>query len=277
MAQVLVRLWLAVPVVFTVLFATTAHAQSEPSQQRIQPWMAGSPAFDIAYVAAGIGLFVSASYLLDPAQGDTAPLDGVGHRSHRRAADTVSDIAVFGGLPLVLGLAYVADASSSDHDGHNGWVGALRVAIVLMESWIVTNAIAALIKNAGVCRPYAWNDTTRTCLSETTELGDSDWTHTAFLSGHSANVASAAGALLGLWLLSENSNMGVGVLAIGASVLSLGVAILRVWAGAHSIVDVSAGLGLGLGVGFATAALHIKPGASQSASMQSPLSLSIAF
>ncbi len=259
------------------LVVSSAQAQSTGSTRHIQPWIGDHPAFDIAYSAIGMGLFVGGMFLFETAMGDTAPLDGHGHRAHHRAPDTASDIAVFAGLPLVLGLAYAADVSSQDHDSDSGWVGALRVPLVLAEAWIVTNGIAALIKNAGVCRPYAWNDATRTCNAASAELGDARWMHTAFLSGHSANIASAAGALLGLWLLPDDHNAALGAVAIGASLLSFAVAILRVAAGAHSIADVSAGLLLGFGVGLGTSALHLTTRAPRTTTAQSPLTLTLAF
>lgn len=272
------RGWFVVALVLgLVVAAGGAQAQSESASPRVQTWIGDHPGFDLAYTAAGIGLIVTGMYLLDPGLNDIAPLDGEGHRAHHRAPDIASDIAVFAGLPLALGLAYGADVSSSDHDSDNGWVGALRVPLVLAEAWIVTNAFAALIKNAGVCRPYAWNESTRTCSAGSPDLGDARWMHTAFLSGHSANIASAAGALLGLWLFPEQSNLGLGVVALGTSMLSLGVAILRVAAGAHSIADVSAGLALGFAVGLATSALHLTTRAPQASAASSPLTLTIAF
>lgn len=256
--------------------APPAHAQGAPTQWHVQTWIGGHAGIDLGYAALGMGVFLSARYLLDTAHGNIAPLDGAGFRAHHEAADVASDIAVFAGLPVIAAIAYAADGSSAVHYGRNPWVGALRVPLVLAEAWIVTNAIAAVIKNAGVCRPYAWQDGTQTC-SNNSEHGDADWTHSAFLSGHSANVAAAGGALLGLWLFPTNSTTGIGAVALTTSALSLAVAILRVAAGAHSFADVGAGLALGFGVGLGTAALHLTPSERTSTVRVTLRSLSIAF
>lgn len=234
----------------TLALEGSAHAQQGPREVQL-----GMPhfAYDLGYVATGGALYLAAHFAVSPRDRDTSPLGRGGERAHREGADLASDITV--GLVLSLGpiLGFVLDGSDEGE-----YARALRVPIVLLESFVMTAGITGTLKNLGVCRPYAWQASEGVCDAEAGIPSGARDQRRSFPSGHAANSASIAGGLLGMWLLPTGRDDRLAPLAIGMTLLSVTTAALRVRAGAHSLVDVGVGLGIGVGVGLGTAALHVR-------------------
>ncbi len=211
--------------------------------------------YDLGYVALGGALYLTARFGVTPRDREIAPLGGRGSHAHHHGADLASDVTA--GLVLSVGpiVGFILDGT------RNGdYVNALRVPIVLVESFIMTSAVVGMLKNLGVCRPYAWQDDERVCEARAGIPGDPEEHRRSFPSGHASNTASIAGALMGMWLLPTERDDRLAPLALSMTLLSVTTAALRVRAGAHSMVDVGVGFGIGIGVGVGTAALHLRPG-----------------
>lgn len=218
--------------------------------------IAGNGWWDAALVATSTTGIVVGTWVMKPAEGDRAPLDGLGHRPSSTALARVSD---FG---LVLGLSGGAAASALADRGVTGF-DRLRGPVITLEGALVASMITQLTKNAfGVCRPRDWND--GRCTT------DRD-AHRAFPSGHTAPLAGMAGAALGLALLPSSPKREDLVVAIGCTSVALGVAVLRERAGAHSIVDVAVALVGGGLAGFAVSALHLRSPTDTTTSSSAPL------
>jgi membrane-associated phospholipid phosphatase len=228
--------------------SVTAHAQEREIALTMPHY-----GYGIAYFVVGATLGFTGTYAITPREGDIAPLDGRGHHVFQHRADVASDVFLYMtsyGVPII---AYFLDATRD-----RNYVRALRVPIVLMESFAMTSGITGLMKNLGVCRPYAWQPETQTCSDGTGLPGSADDQRRSFPSGHSSSTASIAGGLMGMWLLPRARDHRLAPIALGATVLSLTTASLRIRAGAHSFADTSVGLAIGFGVGLSTAALHLR-------------------
>lgn len=209
--------------------------------------------YDLAYVGASAALYFTARYAITPRDGDTAPLDGRGTHAFVRRADVTSDVTVglvLYGTPV---LAFLIDGTRA-----GDYRRALRMPIVLVEAFAMTSAITAMIKNGGVCRPYAWQHASETCEDIAGIPDDPEEQRRSFPSGHAALSSSMGGALVGMWLLPSGRDDRLAPLALGMTALSITTSALRVRAGAHSLVDVGVGFGIGFGVGLGTAALHLR-------------------
>jgi membrane-associated phospholipid phosphatase len=230
--------------------ASVGPRNSMAPERDIQLAIAGHWAYSLAYAAGALSLFLVGHYAIDPASIDRAPLDRHDHRAYHRAADRASDGIVYAAPPIALVTGYLLDGT-----GRAGWLHALRTPIVMLESWGMSNALVSLVKNTGVCRPYAWHEDTRLC-GDATVPDDFAEQRRAFPSSHASNVGAVAGALWGLWFLPSRRDSGMLVLALASTLVAATEAALRVRAGAHSVTDVAAGLAIGAGVGIGTAALH---------------------
>jgi membrane-associated phospholipid phosphatase len=209
--------------------------------------------YDIAYFVVGATLGFTSRYAMTPRDADIAPLDGRGVSGYREGPDIASDVLLHVttlGVPVA---AYFLDATR-DRD----YVRALRVPIVLIESYAMTSAIVGLLKNIGVCRPYTWQPETETCSEGVGLPGNALEPRRSFPSGHASSSSSIAGGLLGMWLLPRARDHRLAPIALGATALSFTTAALRMRAGAHTYVDTGVGLAIGFGVGLGTAALHLR-------------------
>ena len=234
----------------TLALGGPVHARQAPREVQLSmPHFA----YDLGYVATGGVLYLTSHFAVTPRDRDTAPLGRGGEHAHQDGADLASDITV--GLVLSLGpiLGFVLDGSREGE-----YARALRVPIVLFESFVMTSGITGTLKNLGVCRPYAWQAGEGVCDAEAGIPSDERDHRRSFPSGHAASSASIAGGLLGMWLLPTGRDDRLAPLALGVTLLSVTTAALRVRAGAHSLVDVGVGFGIGLGVGLGTAALHVR-------------------
>lgn len=250
------RTAVAIAVALSLTFALGSPARAQEARVGLGEIQLTMPHFgyDLGYVAVGGVLYAVAHFGINPQDRDIAPLGAGGAHAYHHGADLASDITV--GLVLSVGpiLGFVLDGS---RDGD--YVHALRVPIVLFESFIMASAITGMLKNLGVCRPYAWQAGEGVCVADAGIPSDARDHRRSFPSGHATSSAAIAGGLMGIWLLPRGRDDRMAPLALGMTLLSVATAALRVRAGAHSMADVGVGLGIGLGVGFGTAALHLRP------------------
>jgi hypothetical protein len=163
----------------TLALAGPVRAQQSPREVQL-----GMPHFgyDLGYVATGGALYLTTHFAVSPRDRDTSPLGRGGERAHQDGADLASDITV--GLVLSLGpiLGFVLDGS---HEGE--YARALRVPIVLFESFVMTSGITGTLKNLGVCRPYAWQASEGVCAADAGIPSDDRDHRRSFPSGHAAS------------------------------------------------------------------------------------------
>lgn len=226
------------------LASTPLHAQ----ERDVHLTMLGSPWWNVGYVAVGGGMAIGGLALTPPTV-DVAPLDGLGHRAWNPSVAAVSDVALYGGMGVMLGLGVVVERWGRDARGWN----LARAPLVLGESALLALGVVSLVKNAvGECRPRAWDDVAARCASPARE------DRVAFPSGHTAPLAAMAGASLGMLLFPTGGRRAYWPLLATATTLALTNLVLRVVAGAHSWVDTATGFALGAGIGLGTAALHTR-------------------
>lgn len=250
------RAAVAIAVALGTVFALGSPARAQATLVRPREIQLTMPhyGYDLGYLAAGGVLYAVAHFGVHPRDRDIAPLGMGGAHAYHRGADLGSDITV--GLVLAVGpiVGFVLDGS---RDGD--YVRALRVPIVLLESFVMASAITGMLKNLGVCRPYTWQESASVCEADAGIPSDARDHRRSFPSGHATSSASIAGGLMGMWLLPSERDHRLAPLALGVTLLSVTTAALRVRAGAHSMVDIGVGFGIGFGVGLGTAALHLRP------------------
>ncbi len=229
------------------LEASAGGAQTRPRD--VQLAMGASLAWDAGFVLAG-GAMALGGLALSPPTVDVAPFDGLGARPWRPEVSTVTDVALWGGLAVTVGLGVVVERWGRDARG----VALLGAPLVLAESAVVTLGVVSILKNvAGECRPRAWSDATNTCASAERE------DRVSFPSGHTAPLAAMAGASLGMMAFPTGGRGAYWPLLATAGALAVTNLVLRVVAGAHNWVDTTAGFALGFSIGLGTSALHTYP------------------
>jgi membrane-associated phospholipid phosphatase len=241
----------------TVALGSTPASAQEPFHLEITPEMRGSLGFDLLYGTVGGALYFTGWFAVTPRDKDKGPLVG-GHHPHDRARDVASDVTLALGVGVVPIAAFLIDADLRG-SGRERWVRALRTPLTIAESLVMTIGVFAWLKNTGVCRPYGWDEATRTCGDGVGVPEGGEEQRRAFPSGHAGNTGAVAGALLGMWLFPTERNDRLAGPAIAATALSLTTAALRARAGAHSFADVSVGFLLSTAIGLGTAALHLGP------------------
>jgi hypothetical protein len=206
-------------------------------------WAFGEPGAE-----AGVASFVAAAnltYFLPQREREWPPSSG---RSLDPAADDWSDlVGGLGGSLVATGTGYALESGylasvGADQPG----VQALYATMVESESLLLTNAITMVLKRlVGRCRPRTYED--MGCLE-----------YDAFPSGHTSAVSSFAGARI-YRLATTDPDAGIALRATSlalAEASTVGVAILRVVAGAHSWEDVLVGAAIGHATGVLVAATH---------------------
>jgi membrane-associated phospholipid phosphatase len=251
------RLLVAVGAGLVSLLVPVSSARAEAPSQEIGLVMGGQAAYDVAFLAGAATFFFVGRYALEPREGDRAPLGRARQHAFHRRADAASDGLVVASIVAFPTLAFLLDPDPR-RGRRERWVLALRVPIVVFEAFTMAISLTTLVKNVGVCRPYAWDEATRTCGDGTGVPGDAAQQRRSFPSGHATNTGAVAGALLGLWLLPSTRSRRLALPALGASIVALTTAALRVRAGAHSITDMTTGLLTSSAIGLATAALHLR-------------------
>jgi membrane-associated phospholipid phosphatase len=244
--------------VLALSLSAAGEARADELRQRdLQLSMMGNQLYDLGFVALNTAGMLAGTYLIHPAHGDRAPLDGLGHRDRVEALGRAADVGVVLGLATGVGLSFLGELGT-DVKGTEQ----LRGPVIVLEGALAGAMITQLLKNVfGVCRPRDWDDTTRTCTTKG-ERGDSelhvDEAHRSFPSGHSAPLAGMAGAAMGMYLLPSPHRPEQLPVALTSLGFALTVVVLRERAGAHSWVDVGAAFVSGGLAGFLTAALHVK-------------------
>lgn len=209
--------------------------------------MGGSLWWDVAWVGVSAGMGLS-SLALEPPTVHLAPLDGLGGRPWNASIGTASDVVLWGGMGVTLGLGVVVERWGRDARGAD----LLRATLVMGEAAAMTLGIVGITKNlVGECRPRAWNDATGACDAQVVD------DRRAFPSGHTSPLAAMAGASLGMVLFPTGRRAVYWPLVATATTLAASNLVLRVAAGAHTWVDTGTGFALGFSVGLATAALHV--------------------
>lgn len=183
----------------------------------------------------------------------------------------VSDVfGAVGGIFIQTGVGYVLESAYLDAAGADDpGVEALFGTLVETESFLLSSGITQLIKRlSGRCRPRAWLD------GKCTEFN-------AFPSGHTSAISPFAGARL--VRLIQTPSEGIEFRAANyavAETATIGVAFLRVAAGAHNWEDVLAGGIIGHATGVLIALIHppvdVEPGSRSGATagaLQGPKSV----
>ncbi|MBI2389812.1 MAG: phosphatase PAP2 family protein [Deltaproteobacteria bacterium] len=236
---------------------TSVGSASAAEHRDMSVTMLGSGWYDLGFVALNGAGFAAGRYLLHPARGDRAPLDGLGHRPRDAALGRAADVAVIVGLATGASLAFAGDLGERTQGADR-----FRGPVITLEGALAGSVITHLVKNLfGICRPRDWDDVARKCTTRGEGHDDEaavDEAHRSFPSGHSAPLAGMAGAAVGLWLLPSERhdvNLAVALTSLG---FSLTVVALRERGGAHSWVDTGAAFISGGLAGFLTAALHLR-------------------
>jgi membrane-associated phospholipid phosphatase len=243
----------------TVLSLAVAPASraDAPRTRDLQLSMNGSHLYDLGFVVVNTAGLLAGTYLIHPAHGNRAPLDGLGHRDRVEALGRAADVGVVLGLSTGVGLSFLGELGTDVHGAER-----LRGPVIVLEGALAGAMITQLLKNAfGICRPRDWDDATRVCSTKgelgNTEL-DVDEAHRSFPSGHSAPLAGMAGAAMGMYLLPSPHRPEQLPVALTTLGFALTVVVLRERAGAHSWVDTGAAFISGGLAGFLTAALHVR-------------------
>jgi membrane-associated phospholipid phosphatase len=179
------------------------------------------------------------------------------------AVGVVSDVfGAVGGIFIQTGVGYVLEsgylnAAGADDPG----VEALFGTLVETESFLLSSGVTQLIKRiSGRCRPRAWLD------GKCTEFN-------SFPSGHTSAISPFAGARLVRLAQTPRDGDGIEFRAANyavAETTTIGVAFMRVAAGAHNWEDVLAGGIIGHATGVLIALIHppvdVEPGSRSGAS-----------
>ncbi|UQA55410.1 phosphatase PAP2 family protein [Polyangium aurulentum] len=231
----------------SALAAPEARAADGP---KAPGWAFGSVGGEIGLAAASAA--VPAFYFLPQRRSRWGPFAA---HTHHVDAELISNIVGGpGGILFASALGYgweYAYLRSSSVEGAP--LLAMRASVIDLESVLLSTGLVQLVKRmSGRCRPWAWAGSVKGCVSPR----DDD--HASFPSGHTAPVASIAGARLLIALRSDGAGpIGYRYAAFGfAEVLSIGAAFARVGAGAHSWEDVSVGWLLGHATGALVALAH---------------------
>jgi hypothetical protein len=171
-----------------------------------------------------------------------------GHHSSQPSAATASDVTLVSSIGLSVAGAALAQAAR-DRAFH---LEHLRASIVAGEAVLL--AITATIvpqRAIGRCRPYNWDDATRSCDSSTA----GNHAFTAMWSGHTSEASAGAGALACL-AVRERAFGWTAVAAVATEAISATTGVLRVAAGAHSWSDVGVGFVAGNALGVVVCLVH---------------------
>jgi len=230
------------------------------------PWIDGGVTLGAA--AAMGGMVLGLEKVLGPTGevSDPIALDSWVSPRYNAEASRVSDGLLIGTAAFATG-GTLLDSWGSDEPLHDR-TGVLFEAVAL--SLVVTEGLKLSVRRP---RPY-----TRLAPGVSAEvdakmqIADSAL---SFPSGHTSTTAAFSFAAARMWHLAHPESNKAWLMYTGAAALSVGVAELRVKAGAHYPTDVAAGLLIGCGVALSVVEWHRTEASKQVSSAVGPRSFQL--